>query len=142
MTIKIQHKRSAVAGKAPVVGDLEYGEIAINYNVADLKLYTRASDDTIHELGGKPADASATVKGVVQLADPAAIAAGTSGRVVDAAQLKAHAPADASTTAKGIIQLATAAEVLAGTDLVKAVTPKEAKDHYLAKNIANLPLLP
>jgi hypothetical protein len=180
MTIKIQHKRSAVAGKAPVVGDLAYGEIAINYNVADLKLYTRASDDTIHELGGKPADASTTVKGIVQLADPAAITAGTagrvvdaaqlkahapadasttvkgivqladpaaitagtSGRVVDAAQLKAHAPADASTTVKGIIQLATAAEVLAGTDALKAVTPKEAKDHYLAKDIANLPLLP
>ena len=52
------------------------------------------------------------------------------------------APADASTTVKGIIQLATAAEVLAGTDLTKAITPKEAKDHYLAKNIAKLPALP
>jgi hypothetical protein len=89
-----------------------------------------------------PADASTTVKGVVQLADPAAITAGTAGRVVDAAQLKAHAPADASTTVKGIIQLATAAEVLAGTDALKAVTPKEAKDHYLAKNIALLSALP
>ena len=51
-------------------------------------------------------------------------------------------PADASTTVKGIIQLATAAEVLAGTDTKKAVTPKEAKDHYLAKNIALLTALP
>ena len=51
-------------------------------------------------------------------------------------------PADASTTKKGIIQLATAAEVLAGTDAVKAVTPKEAKGHYLAKNIALLTALP
>ena len=42
----------------------------------------------------------------------------------------------------GIIQLATAAEVLAGTDALKAVTPKEAKDHYLAKNIALLAALP
>ena len=89
-----------------------------------------------------PADASTTKKGVVQLADAGAITAGTAGRVVDAAQLKAHAPADASTTVKGAIQLATAAEVLAGTDLVKAVTPKEAKDHYLAKNISTLPALP
>ena len=48
----------------------------------------------------------------------------------------------ASQTAKGIIQLATAAEVLAGTDLVKAVTPKEANAHYLAKNIALLAALP
>jgi hypothetical protein len=52
------------------------------------------------------------------------------------------APPDATTTVKGIIQLATAAEVLAGTDLVKAVTPKEAKDHYIAKNIALLAALP
>ena len=55
---------------------------------------------------------------------------------------KGVAVADASTTKKGIIQLATAAEVLAGTDALKAVTPKEAKDHYLAKNVALLPLLP
>jgi hypothetical protein len=52
------------------------------------------------------------------------------------------APADATTTVKGIIQLATAAEVLAGTDLTKAITPKEAKDHYIAKNISTLPALP
>ena len=51
-------------------------------------------------------------------------------------------PADASETAKGVIELATAAEVLAGTDAVRAVTPKELKDHYLAKNIALLPALP
>jgi hypothetical protein len=89
-----------------------------------------------------PADATTTAKGVVQLADATAITAGTAGRVVDAAQLKAHAPADASTAAKGIIQLATAAEVLAGTDALKAVTSKEAKDHYLAKNIALLSALP
>ena len=86
--------------------------------------------------------ATVATKGIVQLADATAITAGTAGRVVDAAQLKANVPASASTTVKGIIQLATAAEVLAGTDAVKAVTPKEAKDHYLAKNIALLPALP
>ena len=166
------------------------------------------------------AAASTTKAGIVQLADGIAIGAGTAGRVVDAAQLKAHvpasaseavkgivelataaettagtdntravhpaglkieldkkapldgpvltglpkaptaakgtsttqiattafvagaAPADATTTVKGIIQLATAAEVLTGTDALKAVTPKEAKDHYLAKNIALLTALP
>jgi hypothetical protein len=88
------------------------------------------------------AAATTTKAGIVQLADGVAITAGTAGRIVDAAQLKAAAPADASTTAKGIIQLATAAEVLAGTDALKAVTPKEAKDHYLAKNIALLAALP
>jgi hypothetical protein len=80
----------------------------------------------------------------VQLADAAAITAGTAGRVVDAAQLKANVPtiADASDTVKGIVELATTAEVLAGTDTVRAVTPKGAADNYLAKNIALLPALP
>jgi hypothetical protein len=89
-------------------------------------------------------DATTAAKGVVQLADAAAITAGTAGRVVDAAQLKANVPtiADASETVKGIIELATAAEVLAGTDAVRAVTPKELKDHYIAKDISKLPALP
>ena len=56
--------------------------------------------------------------------------------------LPATTQPNATETVKGIIQLATAAEVLAGTDAVKAVTPKEAKDHYLAKNIALLTALP
>jgi len=95
--------------------------------------------------------ATTTVRGIVQLADAAAIAAGTTGRVVTADQLKATNDSitviqgqtiDASETAKGIIELATAAEVLAGTDAVRAVTPKGLKDHYLAKNIALLPALP
>ena len=165
--------------------------------------------------------ATTAANGVVRLADAAAITAGTAGRLVDAAQLKANVPTladasatvkgivelataaetttgtdtvravtpaglkvelnkkaplaspaltgtptaptataatsttqiattafvhslvvDASATVKGIIELATAAEVLAGTDALKAVTPKEAKDHYLAKNIALLPALP
>ena len=51
-------------------------------------------------------------------------------------------PGVASESARGIIQLATAAEVAAGTDAVKAVTPKQAADHYLIKNISQLPALP
>jgi hypothetical protein len=39
-------------------------------------------------------DATAVVKGIVQLADAAAVTAGTAGRVVDAAQLKAVSDAD------------------------------------------------
>jgi hypothetical protein len=62
-------------------------------------------------------DATTTAKGIVQLADAAAITAGTAGRVVDAAQLKANVPtiADATTTVKGIVQLADAAAITAGT---------------------------
>jgi hypothetical protein len=88
--------------------------------------------------------ATATAQGAVQLADAAAITAGTAGRVVDAAQLKANVPvlADATTTVKGVVQLATSAEAAAGTDAAKAVTAKALHDGYLAKNIALLPALP
>jgi hypothetical protein len=70
-------------------------------------------------------DATGSAKGVVQLADAAAITAGTAGRVVDAAQLKAAAttPADATETVKGIVELATAAETTTGTDATRAVHP-------------------
>jgi hypothetical protein len=93
---------------------------------------------------GQTVDATTTVKGIVRLADAAAITAGTAGLVVTADQLKANVPAiaDASDTVKGIIELADDAEVLAGTDTVRAVTPKGLADHYLAKNIALLPALP
>ena len=59
--------------------------------------------------------ATTAASGLVQLADAAAIAAGTAGRVVDAAQLKAAAPAAATTTASGLVQLADAAAIAAGT---------------------------
>jgi hypothetical protein len=45
--------------------------------------------DVLSASGTTATDASTTAKGVVQLADPAAIKAGTSGLVVDAAELKA-----------------------------------------------------
>ena len=52
MTIKVQLKRSAVKDKVPVVADLTYGELAVNYHKDSVRLYTRASDDTIVEVGG------------------------------------------------------------------------------------------
>jgi hypothetical protein len=67
-------------------------------------------------------DATASAKGVVQLADAAAITAGTAGRVVDAAQLKTAVP-DSTETVKGIVELATAAETTTGTDATRAVHP-------------------
>lgn len=41
----IKLKKSSVAGKAPLVGDLQYGEIAINY--ADGRIYYKNSSNTI-----------------------------------------------------------------------------------------------
>jgi hypothetical protein len=85
MTIRIQQKRSAVKGKVPLPTDLEYGEIAVNYEATDPGLYLKDSADAVRKIGG---DASTTAKGMVQLADAAAVTAGTAGMVVDAKGLK------------------------------------------------------
>jgi hypothetical protein len=156
MAPKIQHKRSAVAGKAPLPADLEYGEIAVNYEATDPALYIKDSADAVRKIGSKPptitsdtapanpkdgdlwycsADgqtyvfydsddagaavgtwvqanpqptpkqATASVAGVVQLADAAAITAGTAGRVVDAAQVKGSYVAKTGDTLAGDIYL-------------------------------------
>lgn len=45
MASRIKLKKSSVPGKVPLVGDLEYGEIAINY--ADGRLYYKSADNQI-----------------------------------------------------------------------------------------------
>ena len=51
MANTVRLKRSAVQGKAPAVGDLELGELAVNTH--DGKLYTKKNDgsDSIVEIG-------------------------------------------------------------------------------------------
>jgi len=48
MANRIVHKRSSVTGKVPTVGDLEYGELAVN--TADLKVYLKDSANTVRSL--------------------------------------------------------------------------------------------
>jgi hypothetical protein len=48
MTSSIILKKSSVAARVPVVGDLAYGELALNY--ADGALYYKRSDNTIQNL--------------------------------------------------------------------------------------------
>lgn len=43
-------KKSSIAGRIPLAGDLEYGELALNYT--DGKLYYKTSSNTIANLGG------------------------------------------------------------------------------------------
>lgn len=71
------------------------------------------------------ADASDTVKGIVELATDAETATGTdTTRAVTPFGLAALV---ASTTAKGIVELATTTETTTGTDAVRATTPAGVK---------------
>jgi hypothetical protein len=86
---------------------------------------------------GAPPDASTTVKGVIEIATLAEVAAGAdSARAVtpegvrqERTALKAEVlaavppPGDATTVSKGIIEIADLAEVAAGIDASRAVTP-------------------
>lgn len=86
---------------------------------------------------GAPPDASTTVKGVIEIATLAEVAAGAdSVRAVtpegvrqERTALKAEVlaavppPGDATTVSKGIIEIADLAEVAAGIDASRAVTP-------------------
>ena len=50
MANKIVIKKSSVAGKVPVAGDLDVGELGVN--VTDAKLYTKNASGVIVQLGG------------------------------------------------------------------------------------------
>jgi hypothetical protein len=72
-------------------------------------------------------DASTTVKGVVQLADAAAVTAGTAGRVVTADQLKATNDAVATATAGGLSNVVgTAPITVTGTGASRTVAIADA----------------
>jgi len=88
MTLKVQHKRSAVKGKAPLPADLEYGEIAVNYEATDPALYIKDSADAVRKIGTQPA-ATETAAGIVELATAAETTTGTDAtRAVHPAGLK------------------------------------------------------
>jgi hypothetical protein len=93
--LKLFLRRSSTKDAKPTVtkpaaaGELAQGELWLNNNHETPGLFARADDDTLIEFKTSPPDATTAVKGIVQLADAAAITAGTAGRVVDAAQLLA-----------------------------------------------------
>ena len=73
MTLKIQHKRSAVAGKVPLPADLEYGEIAINYDKTDPAIYIKDNDNVVRRICGQSTGTKGKAPdvGAVTLADVA-----------------------------------------------------------------------
>lgn len=54
MSTVVQVKRSETAGAEPTAGDLAVGELAIN--LADKKIFSKASDGTVIGLGGVQVD--------------------------------------------------------------------------------------
>ena len=151
MTLKIQHKRSAVKAKAPQPTDLEYGEIAVNYEASDPCIYIKDSANTIRRIGDQPgalvfqgsvaptsvAPASPR-KGDVYVMSAAGVMAaswtGMAGKTVvqnenivwDGTEWETLGSTSipfATETVKGIVELATAAETTTGTDATRAVHP-------------------
>jgi hypothetical protein len=110
-TIKI--KRSAVAGKAPVVGDLDLGELALN--TYDGKLYTKKDDGTasIVELSGGGG-------GVTSVTATSPLAS-TGGNTPDISIQ------DGTTAQKGAVQLE---DSTSSTSTTKAATPASVKSAY------------
>jgi hypothetical protein len=60
MANKVLLKKSSVGARVPVVGDLDYGELALNY--ADGKLYYKTSGNTIDTFSSLSATATLTNK--------------------------------------------------------------------------------
>ena len=60
MANKVLLKKSSVGARVPVVGDLDYGELALNY--ADGKLYYKTSGNTIDTFPSLSATATLTNK--------------------------------------------------------------------------------
>jgi hypothetical protein len=83
--IRIRSKNSVVKDKAPLPADLEIGELALNAHQDSPAIYLKDAAGAIRKVAG---DATTTAKGIVQLADAAAVTAGTAGMVVDAKELK------------------------------------------------------
>ena len=62
--MKIQLKRSNVledgSAKKPLADQLEYGELAVNYNATDPTIFIKASDNSIIHIAGANASTSTT----------------------------------------------------------------------------------
>ena len=152
MTLKIQHKRSAVKAKAPQPTDLEYGEIAVNYEQSDPCIYIKDSANAIRRIGAQPGvlvfkgtvaptstAPAAPATGHVYIMNAAGVMAaswtGMAGNTVAKNENIAWsgtqweslgsgpAPAHASETVSGIVELATSTETKTGTDKTRAVHP-------------------
>ena len=156
MTLKVQHKRSAVSGKAPLPADLDFGEIAVNYHASGPAIYVKDTAGAIRKIGSltgalvfkgskAPGDAApgTPASGDIWVMSAAGTMAASWIGVAGLAVVKGETIAwdgsewislgfdqpttDATETVKGIAEIATTAEVKAGTDDQRIVTPLKLK---------------
>ena len=122
MTLKVQHKRSAVASKAPLPADLEYGEIAVNYEKTDPALYIKDSDNVVRKIGTQPA-ATETAAGIVELATAAETTTGTDAtRAVHPAGLKVELDKKANLASPTFTGTPAAPTAAVGTNTTQVAT--------------------
>ena len=93
MANKVLLKKSSVGARVPVVGDLDYGELALNY--ADGKLYYKTSGNTIDSYPSLSATATLTNK---TLTSPTINGGALSGTFTGAPTLSDTTASTSSTT--------------------------------------------
>jgi len=127
--------RSVNAGDMLIYAGTRWDHVGSTAGAGGVTGVTGTAPVTITGTAGAPvvgvSAATTGTAGVVQLADAAAITAGTASRVVDAAQLAAAA-----------VVYASAGETATGTVTNKAVTPAGGKATYMPLNISSLAALP
>jgi hypothetical protein len=126
----IKLKRSAVASKAPVIADLELGELAVN--TWDGKLYLKKSDgtDAIVEVGPVRSVAGRTGAVALAIADVASLQAALDGKassshghaIADVTNLQAALDAKAGTASPAFTGTPTAPTASAYTDSTQVAT--------------------
>ena len=171
MTLKVQHKRSAVSGKVPLPADLDFGEIAVNYHASGPAIYVKDTAGAIRNIGSltgalvfkgskAPGDAApgTPASGDIWVMSAAGTMAASWIGVAGLAVVKGETIAwdgsewislgfdqpttDATETVKGIVELATAAETTTGTSNTLAVHPAGLKVELDKKLNKNIATLP
>jgi hypothetical protein len=115
--MKLQHKRSNVleAGqpKAPLAKQMEFGELAVNYNATKPTVYLKDDGNNVVSLLDSISKASYTVEGVVEIADSTETGAG-------AERFKAVAPFTLVPYVTGLINTAVTSITAAYTAAINA----------------------